>query len=336
MTPTAPEGDAGAAGTPAAGHVLHRFDVEAGEEARLDSFLAERLPLSRTRVVSLIDEGQVSINGRQVAKRTRVRPGDVIVIAVPPERETTLDPEDIPLEVRYEDEHLAVIEKPAGLVVHPAPGHASGTLVNALLHHLDRLSGIGGDTRPGIVHRLDKDTSGLMVVAKRDEAHRMLSAALSRREIRRGYLAAVWGHVDEDRFTVDRPIGRDPRDRKRMTVRHDGRPAVTHVRRLERWVAADLIALRLQTGRTHQVRVHMLSVGHPVVADPIYAVGRERGFGGAGARWAEAFARRAGRLFLHAAHLSFAHPLTGAPLSFSSPLPEPLASAVAWARESSS
>jgi 23S rRNA pseudouridine1911/1915/1917 synthase len=231
-----------------------------------------------------------------------------------------------------------VIEKPAELVVHPAPGHETGTLVNALLYRLGCLSSVGGDRRPGIVHRLDKDTSGLMVVAKRDDAHRTLAAALSRREIRRGYVTAVWGHVGQDRYTIDRPLGRDPRDRKRMAVRPEGegRRAVTHVKRLERWIAADLLAIRLQTGRTHQVRVHLMSDGHPVVADPIYAAGRERGFAGAGGRWAEELARRAGRLFLHAAHLSFAHPRTRERLTFTSPLPPDLRGALEWARTTSS
>ena len=263
------------------------------------------------------------------------QPGDVIEARVPVPRETALEPEDIEIAIRHDDPHLAVVEKPAGLVVHPAPGHPSGTLVNALLHHLDRLSAVGGDTRPGIVHRLDRDTSGLMVVAKTDETHRALAKLLAAREIGRGYITAVWGHLDEDRTTIDRPIGRDPRDRKRMAVVEGGRRAVTHVKLLERWVAADLLAIRLETGRTHQVRVHMQSTGHPVVADPIYSPGWEKGFAGAGARWAGELAARAGRLFLHAAHLSFTHPETGAKLSFSSDLPPDLAGALEWARETS-
>ncbi len=277
----------------------------------------------------------MTVNGQAPKKRYTPRPGDRIEVEVPIPPPTRLEPEDIPLAIRHEDEHLAVIEKPAGLVVHPAPGHQRGTLVNALLFHLGSLSSIGGDSRPGIVHRLDKDTSGLMLVAKSDEAHRDLAAALARREIRRGYLTAAWGHLDEERFTVDRPIGRDPHNRKRMAVRRDGRRAITHFKRLERWNSADLLAIRLQTGRTHQVRVHLLAAGHPVVADPIYAPGWERGFGGAGGRWAEALGRRAERLFLHAAYLAFEHPITGEQHSFSSKLPEPLSGAVEWARATS-
>lgn len=320
-----------------AADTTHRLQVDRAVEDRLDRYLADRLSLSRTRVQRLIEEGRVTVGGVSPQKRYVPRLGDEIVVRIPPPRPTGLEPEDIPLTVRYEDEDLAVVEKPAGLVVHPAPGHESGTLVNALLHHLGGLSSVGGDRRPGIVHRLDKDTSGLMVVAKCDEAHRSLSAALARREIRRGYIAAAWGHVDEERYTIDRPIGRDPRDRKRMAVRAEGegRRAVTHVKRLERWIAADLLAVRLQTGRTHQVRVHLLSDGHPVVADPIYASGWERGFAGAGGRWAEELARRAGRLFLHAAHLSFAHPRTRERLSFSAPLPADLEEATEWARRTS-
>ncbi len=325
----------GSAAGPSPDEVRHVIDVDRLSEDRLDRLLSDRLSLSRSHVVKLIEEGCVLVNGEPPKKRYAPRPGDRIEVRVPTPRPTTLEPEDIPLTVRHEDEHLAVIEKPAGLVVHPAPGHPRGTLVNALLFHLGRLSTLGGDRRPGIVHRLDKDTSGLMLVAKQDEAHRALAAALARRRVRRGYVAASWGHLEQDRLTVDRPLGRDPHDRKKIAVRQDGRRAVTHVKRLERWIAADLLAVRLHTGRTHQIRVHLLATGHPVVGDPVYGPEWQKGFGGAGGRWADELARRAGRLFLHAAHLSFAHPVTGDRLSFSSPLPEPLSSAVAWARASS-
>jgi 23S rRNA pseudouridine1911/1915/1917 synthase len=278
----------------------------------------------------------VRVNGAPVRKSYVPDAGDVIEAEIPAAAPTALEPEDLPLEIVHEDEHLVVVDKPAGLVVHPAPGHETGTLVHALLHRVGRLSSVGGDTRPGIVHRLDKDTSGLMVIARTDEAHRALSDALSRRQVRRGYVAAAWGglEMEDDGLTIDRPIGRDPNDRKKMAVVEGGRPAVTHVRRIESWRSAELLAIRLETGRTHQVRVHLRSLGHPVVCDPIYAPGWERGFLGAGGRWAEALARRAQRLFLHAAHLAFEHPLTGEDLSFRADLPEPLASAVDWARQS--
>lgn len=313
----------------------HRLRVEPEVDDRIDRYLARRLRLSRTRVADLIGEGRVRVNGAPVSKSHRPEPGDLVDVTVPPRPRPSVEPEPIPIGIVHEDEDLVVVDKPAGLVVHPAPGHRSGTLVNALVHHVGRLSAIGGDTRPGIVHRLDRDTSGLMVVAKRDEAHRVLARALSRHEVRRGYLAAAWGHLDEEETTVDAPMGRDPRDRKRMAVVEGGRRAVTHIRRLERWNSADLLAIRLETGRTHQIRVHLRHLGHPVVCDPFYAPGWERGFMGAGGHWAKALARRSGRLFLHAARLVFRHPRTAERLSFTSDLPEPLAGVVAWARESS-
>lgn len=312
---------------------VRRLRVEEPETERLDRWLSDRLRLSRSRAAALIDRGLVLVNGEAVKKSHRPEAGDEVEVRIPPRRPTRLEPEPIPITIRWQDEHLAVVEKPAGLVVHPAPGHESGTLVNALLHHLDRLCSLGGDRRPGIVHRLDRDTSGLLVVAKRDEAHRKLQAALAGRKVRRGYLAAAWGHLDGDELTVDAPMGRDPRDRKKMAVVQGGKRAVTHVRRLERWHSADLLAVRLETGRTHQIRVHLRHLGHPVVNDETYAPRWEKGFLGAGGRWTEELARRAERLFLHAARLAFRHPITGERLAFSSELPEPLAGAVEWARE---
>jgi 23S rRNA pseudouridine1911/1915/1917 synthase len=301
---------------------------------RLDAFLADRLRLSRNRVSELIDAGDVRIDGKPVRKSRRPRCGETIEVWLPPPPVTSLEPEPIPVPIVYEDEHLVVVDKPSGLVVHPAAGHRTGTLVNGLLHRLGSLSSIGEPHRPGIVHRLDKDTSGLMVVARTDAAHGGLARELTERRMRRGYLAAAWGHLEPGNQTIDRPIGRDPKHRQRMAVVEDGRRAITHVRRLERWRAADLLALRLHTGRTHQIRVHLRSTGHPLVADPLYGAAWERGFLGAGGRWAADLAQRAGRLFLHSARLSFRHPSSGEPLSFTSPLPEPLSSAVSWARES--
>lgn len=300
----------------------------------MDRYLAERLDLSRSRIAALIEGGLVTVGGEPVRKSRPAVPGEVIRVQIPPEAPIDVLPEAIPLQIQYEDRDLAVIEKPAGIVVHPAPGHPTGTLVNALLHHLGELSSTGAPLRPGIVHRLDRDTSGLLVVARTNEAHRSLSEALARRRVRRGYLAAAWGTVDWDDLTVDRPIGRDPRHRKQMAVVEGGRRAITHFRRLERWAAAEYLAVRLQTGRTHQVRVHLRSIGHPVVGDPLYADRWERGFVGAGGRWAEELARRAGRMFLHAARLVFRHPTTGERMAFTSPLPEPLHAAAEWARAS--
>lgn len=307
--------------------------VGVADAGRLDRWLADRLQLSRSRVEALIEGGFVRVDGEIVKKSHVPEPGAEVEVRIPPRPPTRLQPEAIPIRIHYQDDDLAVVEKPSATVVHPGPGHAAGTLVNALLYHLDRLSRVGGNLRPGIVHRLDRETSGLLVVAKSDEAHRKLQAALARRRVERGYVAAAWGHLEGDDLTVDRPIGRDPRDRTKMAVVERGKRAVTHLRRVERWHSADLLAVRLETGRTHQVRVHLRHLAHPVVNDGTYGPGWEKGFLGAGGRWAEEFARRAERLFLHAARLTFRHPRTGERLVFSSELPEPLASAVAWARE---
>jgi 23S rRNA pseudouridine1911/1915/1917 synthase len=243
-------------------------------------------------------------------------------------------PEPIPVDVVYEDEHLAVVNKPAGMVVHPAPGHRRGTLVNALLHRIPDLAGVGGRLRPGIVHRLDRDTSGLLVVAKSDAAHRSLSDALRRRLIRRIYTAAAWGHLDESPLTIDAPIGRDRKDRKRMAVVPEGRHAQTRVRVRERWNRADFLDVALKTGRTHQIRVHLAHVGHPVVGDATYGEGWERGMGGPERSWALELARRVPRQFLHARELAFDHPVSGERMRFRAALPEDLAAVARWARAS--
>jgi 23S rRNA pseudouridine1911/1915/1917 synthase len=310
---------------------VHRFRVDEEPDDRLDAHLADRLRLSRSRIAELIGGGLVRVNGSATRKSRRLRAGDEVEVTVPAAPPASVGPEQIPIEIVYEDDHVAVVDKAAGMVVHPAAGHRTGTLVNALLHRLGSLSSIGEPNRPGIVHRLDKDTSGLMVVARTDDAHRRLARAISRREVRRGYLAAAWGHVAEDEFTVDAPISRDPKHRQRMAVVASKRPSVTHFRRLECWRAADLLAVRLHTGRTHQIRVHLRSLGHPVVGDPIYGPHWERGLIGAGGRWAQELDRRTGRLFLHAARLSFVHPATQSEMSFTSPLPERLQAAVDWA-----
>ncbi|HET9441508.1 MAG TPA: RluA family pseudouridine synthase, partial [Longimicrobiales bacterium] len=266
--------------------------VAESDGERLDAFLAARLEeISRSRAAQLIAEGHVTINERAPKKSERVSAGDVVLVTLPPAQPTTVTPEDIPLNIVYQDKDLIVLDKPAGLVVHPAAGHAHGTLVNALLHHIKDLSGIGGVMRPGIVHRLDRDTSGLMLVAKNDEAHRALSAALKKREIRRRYLVAAWGHLTSDKEEVDAPIGRSPHDRKKMAVVATGRSARTRFERLERWKGADLLKAELQSGRTHQIRVHLLSIGHPVVGDELYSPAGERGISGPAQKWARELAR---------------------------------------------
>jgi 23S rRNA pseudouridine1911/1915/1917 synthase len=313
-----------------------RLDVpaEAAGE-RLDAFVGTRLPeLSRTRAAQLIGESRVRVNGRPARKSDRVEAGDVVEIEIPAPEPSAVEPESIPLDIVHEDGDLLVVSKPAGLVVHPAPGHRTGTLVNALLHHVQDLSGIGGVKRPGIVHRLDKDTSGLMIVAKHDRAHRRLAAALKRREIRRSYLAACWGHLAEDRLSVEAPVGRSSRDRKRMAVVASGRRALTHFERLARWPAADLIRADLETGRTHQIRVHLAHIGHPVVGDPVYGTSGARGISGPDRPWAKELERRVPRQFLHAWRLRFEHPRTGAAMVLEAPLPPDLQAVVDWISES--
>jgi 23S rRNA pseudouridine1911/1915/1917 synthase len=315
------------------GEVRQSFTVEEGEEGeRLDVWVSARAELSRTRVAQLLEEGKVLLDGAVPRKSLRVEEGMTFDVVVAPPVAPRAEAENLPLKVVWEDEHLLVVDKAAGMVVHPAPGHAGGTLVNALLHHVKDLSGIGGELRPGIVHRLDRDTSGLLVVAKGDRVHQELSRALKERQIRRIYRAAVWGHLSESPITIDAPIARDPRDRKRMAVIGDGRPALTRARVREQWTAADLLDVALGTGRTHQIRVHMLHIGHPVVGDAVYGTGRERGFGGDSGAWARAFLKRLRRQFLHAAELTFRHPVTGEVLRFQSDLPPDLAAAAAWAR----
>ena len=310
-------------------------DAEAG--ARLDVWLAARLPdLSRSRIAALLEQGHVTVNGQPARKSRRTESGDVVELALPAPEASPLAAEALPLAIVYQDEDLVVLDKPAGMVVHPAPGHRSGTLVNALLHHIVDLSGIGGVLRPGIVHRLDRDTSGLMIVAKNDQAHRALADALKRREVRRIYFAAAWGHLAEDAVVVDAPIARSPAHRQRMAVVAGGRRALTRFRRVERWVAADLVRCQLETGRTHQIRVHLAYIGHPVVGDALYgAEGARRMSGSSTAPWARQFEAMVPRQFLHAAELAFAHPRTGVPMRFRSPFPPELAPAAAWARETS-
>jgi len=307
---------------------------DAGE--RLDRVLAARVAeLSRSRHKALILAGRVAIDGTTIRDPGhRVNADTTIVLDLPPPEDTALAPENIPLKVVYEDDELIVIDKPAGLVVHPAAGNWSGTLVNALIAHCgDSLSGVGGVKRPGIVHRLDKDTTGLMVVAKTDRAHHALGRQFADHgrsgPLRRGYLAFVWGVPDRPRGTIDKPIGRHPHARDRMAVRAGGRAAVTHWEVLERYHGSDgtpvasLLACRLETGRTHQIRVHLAAISHPLLGDEVYGSGFRTKANqlGPGARAAlEALGRQA----LHAYLLAVEHPSRGANLEFRSELPDDL------------
>jgi 23S rRNA pseudouridine1911/1915/1917 synthase len=308
---------------------------EAG--ARLDRVLAAHLAeLSRSRHKALILSGQVAVDGTTIRDPSyRVNAGSRIRLELPPAAESKLAGENIPLRIVYEDDELLVIDKPAGLVVHPAAGNRSGTLVNALIAHCGAsLSGIGGEKRPGIVHRLDKDTSGLLVVAKTDRAHRALARQFADHgrsgPLRRGYLAFVWGAPERPRGTIDKPIGRHPHAREKMAVRAGGREATTHWEVLERFAGAkgepvaSLIACRLETGRTHQIRVHLASIGHPLLGDDVYG----GGFRTKAARLPPA-ARKVlaslGRQALHAYLLAFGHPLGGEILEFRLELPDDLA-----------
>ena len=288
--------------------------VAPADAPRLDLFVAATLDLSRTQSATLIANGCVRVNGRPERASYRPTGGDMVIVDIPPAAGRPVVAEDIPIDVTYEDDDVLVVDKPAGMVVHPAPGNWSGTLVNALKGRGGALSDLGGEEREGIVHRLDKETSGLLLVAKTDRAHRVLGAAMAKREIVRRYAALSWGHLDDDRVTVDKPIARDPRDRKRMAIVSTGRAARTDFVRLARFDAVDLLRAHLHTGRTHQIRVHLSSIGHPVAGDDTY--------GGGGGR--KLLALPAKRHFLHAAWLRFAHPSTGALVDLRSALPADL------------
>jgi 23S rRNA pseudouridine1911/1915/1917 synthase len=292
------------------------FSVVAHETERLDKFLADQLGLSRTQAARLVADKAVTVGGKPARASRVLTRGERVTVRFPTDQPPrTLKPAAIPLVVVYEDEHLAVIDKPAGLVVHPAPGHWDDTLVNALVARGTTLAG-GAEGRPGVVHRLDRDTSGLMVVAKTDLTHRRLGAAIAARRVRRTYAALAWGHLDASPTVIDVPLARHPTDRKRMAVTPRGRPARTDAWVVGRFGVVDLLRLELHTGRTHQIRVHLEHIGHPVVGDPTYAGGGSRRVSGAPRREAEALERATPRQALHAAGLAFRHPLTGAPLEF--------------------
>jgi len=299
---------------------------------RLDRVLAARIPLlSRSRLKALILGGQVAIAARTIRDpATPVNSGDTVTVTLPPPEPATPQAEAIPLNIIYEDDAIIVIDKPKGLVVHPAAGHASGTLVNALIAHCgNSLSGISGVKRPGIVHRLDKDTTGLMVVAKTDHAHRALSQQFAEKRegpLQRGYLALVWGAPDRPKGTIDAPLDRSPKARDKRAVREGGRRAVTHWQLLERYAGRDgkpvasLLACQLETGRTHQIRVHLAHIGHPILGDETYATGFKTKSSRLGPQ-TQAALQALGRQALHAYLLVLEHPETGELLEFQSELP---------------
>lgn len=287
------------------------FEAAAGDHGRrLDVVVAHRLPeYTRSRAAYLAGRGAVLVEGRPRKAAVRLRAGQRVQVLGPPADPLAVSPEPIPLDVCYEDGDLLVVNKPAGLTVHPAPGHPRGTLVNAVLARVPGLSS-GGALRPGIVHRLDKDTSGLLVVAKNDEAYRKLTAQLRARTVVREYLVAVRGEVADSAGVIDAPIGRHPAQRTRMAVVPRGRPAVTRYRVRERYTGATLLECRLETGRTHQIRVHLQHLGHPVLGDPVYGRTHVPGMN---------------RQALHAARLEFVHPRTGEHLAFAGALPDDFA-----------
>ena len=280
---------------------------------RVDKYIAEAVPdLSRAAVQRLMDEGRILVNGSAVKPSHRLELGDTISVLIPPPKTTEIVAETIPLDVVYEDSDIIVVNKPAGMVVHPAFGHVGGTLVNAVLAHCPDLSGVGGELRPGIVHRLDKDTSGLIVVAKGDTALRNLQAQFKGREVRKVYLALAEGHVTPATGLIDAPIGRDPKARKKMAVvAKGGREAQTEYQVRENYEAHTLVEAHPLTGRTHQIRIHMAFIGHPIAGDPIYGFRKQRA--------------RSPRLFLHAARLGFRLPGSGEWREFQAPLPADLA-----------
>jgi len=311
--------------------ISNRVFIVTGNTAgtRLDVWLTRQatcqaVALSRARVQSLIHDGLVSVNGRGVKEHQRMRPGDIVKLMIPPPVATVLTPEAIPLDILHEDADLLVINKPAGLVVHPAAGHSSGTLVNALLHHCGMLSVIGGEQRPGIVHRLDRDTSGVMVVAKSDRALTGLMNQFKKHTIQKNYIAIVWGTPHPAQGTIKTLIGRHCVERKKMSAQpKTGRVAITHYELIERLGDVSMVRIRLETGRTHQIRVHMTHHGFPVVGDAQYGVRSNR-----------SLPASVGRQMLHAEKLVFRHPVTDNLLDFTAPWPADLNTLVTALRKS--
>ena len=284
--------------------------VEDSANVRLDAYISSKeTNLSRTNIQRLIEEGNILVNGQKKKISYKVQTGDNIEINIPEAKETSIKAENIPVEVVYEDNDIIVVNKPKGMVVHPANGNPDGTLVNAIMAMCKgSLSGIGGEIRPGIVHRLDKDTSGLLIVAKNDLAHINMSNQIKDRQVKKIYIALVKGNINENEATINMPIGRSTKDRKKMAVRKDGKEAVTHFKVLKRYKDYTLLKVKIDTGRTHQIRVHMAEIGHPVVGDMVYSKGKNE-FGVEGQ-------------MLHAQSLDFKHPITGKKMHLEAKLPE--------------
>lgn len=293
---------------------MEEFKFEAAEAdsgERIDKFITNCIDsLTRSYIQKMIAKENCFVNGRAVKANYRVKDGDQVSFLLPENMEPDIEAEDIPLDILYEDADVLVVNKPKHMVVHPAPGHYSGTLVNAVLYHCrDSLSGINGVMRPGIVHRIDKDTSGSLIVCKNDAAHNSIAAQLKEHSVNRIYHAVIYGVLPEEELTVDAPLGRDPKDRMKMAVVPGGKRAVTHVRVLRRFGKFTYIACKLETGRTHQIRVHMAHIGHPILGDEVYAAGRKSPV-------------KCDGQALHAKVIGFVHPTTGEYMEFSAPLPD--------------
>lgn len=314
------------------------FEVKARMTGkRIDAYLASRYPdYSRSVIQKVIDADAVLINGKVVKASYRVREGDEISVWLPELASDEILPEDIPLSILYEDEWLTVVDKPPGLVTHPAKGHWSGTLVNALQFHFDTLSTVSGEQRPGVVHRLDRDTSGLMIVAKEDSAHRLLARQFEQRTIQKEYLAIVQGEIERDSDYIEKFIGPHPTHREKTAIRRaedGGKPASTYYETIERFRGFSLVRCLPRTGRTHQIRVHMLYIGYPIVADKLYS-GRDRlTLADVSGRPADSEITLIDRQALHARRIRFEHPVTNAPLDFTSPVPEDMNSVIAALRD---
>lgn len=302
--------------------MIHTFTVASADiKTRLDIFLSQKLPeLTRSRIKKLIEDGQASLNNKPAKAGVKIKAGDQIGITIPAPQPIKAEPEKIPLDIVYEDRHIIVINKPHGFAVHPGAGRAKGTLVNALLYHCKDLSGIGGALRPGIVHRIDKDTSGVLVVAKTDKSHQFLSKQFKEHSIKRKYLALVWGMVKNDEGTIDLPIGRHVSERKKMSVRTSrGRRAVTHYKVIKRFDNFTLIEATLETGRTHQIRVHLSAIHHPVAGDPVY--GKKNMPSGLSPKLT-ILLKNLKRQALHAQTLGIIHPETQKYMEWTAPMPD--------------